>query len=115
MNARILMSAVALMMLPIAATADEAVHDAFAGIGEMQEVELGQSRGADSNTVIVSTRQDFDAVVHGNEFHVGTLNNGPINLGEGAFDNFSGIGVNVLNTGNANGFSVGVGVSVYLQ
>jgi hypothetical protein len=100
---------------PLIATAGGPADDPFANLNEMDANALDDSRGADSNTVIVTSQQDFNAAVHGSEFNVGAMNNGDINLGNGAFDNFNGIGVNVLNTGNSNGFSVGVGVSVYLQ
>lgn len=114
MNVRNLLAMIA-VACPLAVAAGGPADDPFAGINEMDVGALTQSRGADSNTVIVTSRQDFNAAVHGSEFNVGTMNNGDINLGNGAFENFNGIGVNVLNTGNSNGFSVGVGVSVYLQ
>lgn len=104
-----------LAVLPVAAVADEPGGEAFAGAAEMSMDELNRARGADSNTTIVSSHQDFDTVVQGNDFSVGHMNNGRITLEENAFGNFSGMGVNVLNTGNGNGFSVGLGVSVYLQ
>lgn len=114
MNIHSLLAMIA-VAFPLVAAADGPAHDPFAGMNQMDVGALTQLRGADSDTVIVTSRQDFNAAVHGSEFNVGTLNNGDINLGNGAFDNFNGIGVNVLNTGNSNGFSVGVGVSVYLQ
>ena len=115
MKLRNLLAAAALAV-PFAAVADDpGAEDAFAGISEMHAHELTTARGADSNTVIVTSRQDFRSTVQDSEFSVGTMNNGDITLGSGAFENFSGMGVNVLNTGNANGFSVGIGVSVYLQ
>lgn len=110
MNLRSMLAILAVAW-PLMVSAD----DPFAGINEMDINALDESRGADSNTVIVTSQQDFNAAVHGSEFNVGMMSNGDINLGNGAFDNFNGIGVNVLNTGNSNGFSVGVGVSVYLQ
>mgnify|MGYP000058220730 CR=1 FL=1 len=103
------------LVLPLAAMAAEPGSAPFAGVSEMDRHDLGASRGADTNTTIVTSHQDFDAAVQGNAFNVGAMNNGRIDIGEGAFENFSGMGVNVLNTGNANGFSVGIGVSIHLQ
>lgn len=114
MNVRTVLAMIA-VACPLAVAAGGPADDPFAAVTEMEIGALDQSRGADNDTVIVTSQQDFNAAVSGTEFNVGTMNNGEINLGKGAFDNFNGIGVNVLNTGNSNGFSVGVGVSVYLQ
>ncbi|PWG64842.1 hypothetical protein [Sediminicurvatus halobius] len=77
--------------------------------------ELEAARGADNQITIVTSRQDMRASVTGASFNVGTMNNGDITVGEGAFANFSGVGVNVLNSGNNNAFSTGVSMSVHLH
>lgn len=77
--------------------------------------ELAAARGADNQLTIVTSRQDMRAGVTGSSFDVGTMNNGEIDIGQGAFSNFSGVGVNVLNTGNNNAFSTGVSMSVHLH
>lgn len=85
------------------------------GLPVADSAELAAARGADNQLTIVTSRQDMRASVTGASFEVGTMNNGSITLGEGAFSNFSGVGVNVFNSGNGNAFSTGVSMSVHLH
>jgi len=99
------------------AAATAAAVDPAAGLDGLPVVgtaELASARGADRELTIVTSRQDMRASVAGASFEVGTMNNGDIRVGEGAFANFSGVGVNVFNSGNNNAFSTGVSMSVHL-
>jgi hypothetical protein len=77
--------------------------------------QLEEARGAEGNVSIVTSDQDFNASVDDTRVTAGALNTGSVSLAEGAFSGFSGVGVNVLNTGNANSFSTGVSMSVHLH
>lgn len=105
--------ALAVASVPMAAAEEPA--NAFSGLASIPASALGEARGADSSTVIVSSEQDFEAAVHGSSYTVGTMNNGAISIGENAFDGFSGVGVVNANTGNNNAFSIGVSMSVHLH
>lgn len=85
------------------------------GFSALSQEELAAHRGADSMLVVVSSQQEMSAGVKGSSFTVGTMNNGNIHVGDRAYEGFSGLGVNVLNTGNANAFSTGISMSVYLH
>jgi len=89
--------------------------DAFSGVATVDNSDLGEARGGDSSTVIVSSEQNMKAGVKGASFTVGTMQNGPISVGNHAYDGYHGVGVNVLNTGNNNAFTTGVSMSVTLQ
>lgn len=108
----LLTAAFGLASLTAAATDPAATLD---GLPVAGTAELAAARGADNQLTIVTSRQDMRASVTGASFDVGTMNNGDITVGDGAFANFSGVGVNVLNSGNNNAFSTGVSMSVHLH
>ncbi len=85
------------------------------GLETLGDSRLEEARGADGDVTIATSEQDFDAAADDTRFTAGTLNTGSVSLAEGAFNGFSGVGVNVLNTGNANAFSTGVSMSVHLH
>ncbi|MFN2348650.1 MAG: hypothetical protein ABR558_03610 [Thioalkalivibrio sp.] len=103
------------MMHTVTADDREAGHQAMAGYSVLSLEELAAHRGADKMLVIVSSQQEMSSGVKGSSFTVGTMNNGNIHVGDRAYEGFSGLGVNVLNTGNANAFSTGISMSVYLH
>ncbi len=90
--------------------------DAFSGLELSGMDELDDLRGKNSNTRIsVESTQDLSATVTGSTFDVGTINSGGVTIGEHALDNFSGIGLFNIVTGNNNAVDAAVGVTFNLQ
>jgi len=90
--------------------------DAFAGLSVSQSPEMDTLRGQDGDTrITVQSNQDLSASVTGSTFNVGTLNSGAVSIGEHALDNFSGVGLFNIVTGNNNAVSAGIGITFNLQ
>ncbi|MGH2567224.1 MAG: hypothetical protein ACRDGA_02715 [Bacteroidota bacterium] len=88
----------------------------FAGLAVIEEHELEKLRGGDFDTVTtVQSNQELGATVIGGQFIANTLANGAITVGEGALENFSGVGLFVNNTGNGNAIDAALGVTFHLQ
>lgn len=88
----------------------------FAGLQVSRAQELDVLRGQAGNTQItVQSNQDLNASVTGSTFNVGTLNSGDVSIGEHALDNFSGVGLFNIVTGNNNAVSAGIGITFNLQ
>lgn len=78
--------------------------------------ELDALRGMNGNTRInVQSTQDLDATVTGSSFTAGTINGGSVTFAEHSLDNFSGIGLFNVVTGNNNAVDSAVGVTFNLQ
>ena len=91
-------------------------QDEFTGLPVSQMQELDTLRGQAGNTQItVQSNQDLNASVTGSTFNVGTLNSGDVNIGEHALDNFSGVGLFNIVTGNNNAVNAGIGITFNLQ
>ena len=91
-------------------------QDEFTGLPVSQTVELDTLRGQAGNTQItVQSNQDLNASVTGSTFNVGTLNSGAVSIGEHALDNFSGVGLFNIVTGNNNAVNAGIGITFNLQ
>lgn len=90
--------------------------DAFAGLPVSRSPEMDALRGQDGDTrITVQSTQDLSASVTGSTFNVGTLNSGAVSIGEHALDNFSGVGLFNIVTGNNNAVNAGIGITFNLQ
>ncbi|MDN3516977.1 hypothetical protein QWY84_05055 [Aquisalimonas lutea] len=87
----------------------------FEALPTLAASELGEARGADNRLTIVTSTQNLSSTTQGASYNVGTMTNGNITIGDGAFEGASGVGLNVFNTGNSNSFSTGVNMSVHLH
>ena len=92
-----------------------ASSDPFAAFSVVPTQDLSAMRGRAGDLTIVSSNQEFKSTVKDTEFNAGTINSGAITVGEKAFAGFSGIGVNVLNSGNSNSITTGVNFTVNLH
>lgn len=91
-------------------------QDEFSGLPVSATPELDSLRGQSGNTQItVQSNQDLNASVTGSSFNVGTLNSGAVSIGEHALDNFSGVGLFNIVTGNNNAVNAGIGITFNLQ
>lgn len=91
-------------------------QDEFTGLPVSQTLEMDTLRGQAGNTQItVQSNQDLNASVTGSTFNVGTLNSGAVSIGEHALDNFSGVGLFNIVTGNNNAVNAGIGITFNLQ
>lgn len=91
-------------------------QDEFTGVMVSQSEELDGLRGQAGNTQItVQSNQDLSASVTGSTFNVGALNSGDVSIGEHALDNFSGVGLFNIVTGNNNAVNAGIGITFNLQ
>lgn len=91
-------------------------QDEFSGLPVSQTLEMDTLRGQAGNTQItVQSNQDLNASVTGSTFNVGTINSGAVNIGDHALDNFSGVGLFNIVTGNNNAVNAGIGITFNLQ
>lgn len=91
-------------------------QDEFSGLPVSATPELDSLRGQSGNTQItVQSNQDLNASVTGSSFNVGTLNSGAVSIGEHALDNFNGVGLFNIVTGNNNAVNAGIGITFNLQ
>lgn len=107
-----------LVLLSGTAVADEAASgDSFDTVNVIETTNLEDVRGRDGDTNIetnVETHQNLEATVNGGTFNVDTINNGAVNIAEGALQS-TGIGVYNITTGNNNAVNASVGVTFNLQ
>lgn len=90
--------------------------DAFVGLPVSEPLELDVLRGQYGDTQItVQSNQDLEATITGSTFNVGTINSGAVTINEHAMDNFSGVGLFNIVTGNNNAVNAAIGVSFNLQ
>ena len=90
--------------------------DAFLHTIVAEAVELDSLRGMNGETRIrVETNQQLNATVSGSSFSAGTINSGAVTFAENALENFSGIGLFNVVTGNNNAVDSAIGVTFNLQ
>lgn len=89
--------------------------DPFAAFSVVPSEDLATMRGRAGDLTIVSSNQDFNSAVSGSAFNANAINSGAATVGENAFAGFSGMAVNVLNTGNGNAITTGVNYTVNLH
>lgn len=79
-------------------------------------VELDALRGMNGDTRIrVETNQELNASVTGSSFTAGTITGGSVTFAENALENFSGIGLFNVVTGNNNAVDSAIGVTFNMQ
>lgn len=79
-------------------------------------VELEALRGMNGDTRIrVETNQQLNANVTGSSFTAGTITGGSVTFAENALENFSGIGLFNVVTGNSNAVNSAIGVTFNMQ
>lgn len=79
-------------------------------------VELDALRGMNGDTRIqVETNQQLNASVTGSSFTAGTITGGSVTFAENALENFSGIGLFNVVTGNNNAVDSAIGVTFNMQ
>lgn len=79
-------------------------------------VELDALRGMNGDTRIrVETNQQLNASVTGSSFTAGTITGGSVTFAENALENFSGIGLFNVVTGNSNAVNSAIGVTFNMQ
>ncbi len=61
---------------------------------------------------IALTNQNLDAINAGNQINAGSVNTGDINVPDGAFNGFNGVGNFVFNTGNNNNLQGTLSVTI---
>lgn len=102
------------ILFSVIAHADETAG--FSGLPVADSAELDGLRGMNGDTRIsVQSRQDLEATVTGSSFSAGTINGGSVTFAERSLDNFSGIGLFNIVTGNNNAVDSAVGVTFNLQ
>lgn len=107
----------ALSLATGAATAEEpASIGAFANLTNLEVDDLKGNSGRSGDTVItVQSNQNLEATITGSTFSVDEVNSGGVTFSEGALENFSGVGLFNVVTGNNNAVNSSVGVTVNLQ
>ncbi len=98
------------------ATCEEAASAMPAATEEVIDLaELAGLSGGDGVTTNVLTAQDLDALNGNNQISAnGQIVNGAVNLSNGAFEGFAGIGNFVINTGNQNNLQSSLAVNIVL-
>ena len=71
-------------------------------------------RNGNTNLTNVQSIQELEATISGSSFNADTINTGAITIEQHALDNFDGIGLFNILTGNNNAVDAAVGVSIYL-
>lgn len=90
--------------------------DAFTTLDVIQANDLDTFRGREGHSsVSVQNNQDLEASISGSSFSADTITSGSVNIAERALDNFSGIGMFNIVTGNNNAVDAAVGVNFNLQ
>lgn len=90
-------------------------QDAFGDLPVSPGTELADLRGQANTQITVQSNQELSASVTGSTFNVGTLNSGDVSIGDHALDNFSGVGLFNIVTGNNNAVNAGIGITFNLQ
>lgn len=87
----------------------------FGDLGVVDSQEMGELRGREGGTSItVATDQDLNASVVGGAITADTFATGGVNFGDNAFDNFGGVGLVNVVTGNNNAVEAAIGVTFNL-
>jgi hypothetical protein len=104
------------LLLLISAESTLAQSDAFEQLSPIDAQELSEVRGRDGNSIVtVQSNQTLSATISETTFTAGAINSGPVQLENGALDNFNGVGLFNFVTGNGNAIDAAIGVNIYLQ
>lgn len=86
----------------------------FAALDILETQDLADLSGRDNLTNVQSI-QELDATVSNSTFNVDTILTGAITIEQHALDNFDGVGMFNIFTGNNNAVNSAVGISIYLN
>jgi len=90
--------------------------DTLEQLAPIDPQELATERGRDGNSIVtVQSNQTLSATISETSFTAGAINSGPVQLENGALDNFNGVGLFNFVTGNGNAIDAAIGVNIYLQ
>lgn len=113
---RISITSLLLFMSGLAIAENSDTTQAFDNLTNLQSDDLLVTRGRTGETILtVQSNQDLNANITGSSFEVGTINSGGVSFSEGALENFSGVGLFNVVTGNNNAVNTSIGVTVNLQ
>ncbi len=88
---------------------------AFSDAGVVDLQQLNDLRGREGGmSVTVATDQDLNAAVVGGAITADNFTTGGVSFGENAFDNFGGVGLVNVVTGNNNAVEAAIGVTFNL-
>ncbi|GGX83628.1 hypothetical protein GCM10007160_08580 [Litchfieldella qijiaojingensis] len=103
--------------MAVTAGAEEIVgasgFDSLGSSVDIQELEQLRGREGFKNLVNVQSIQHLESAVSEASFTAGTIMSGGITVEAQALDNFSGVGLFNMMTGNSNAVALGVSISVY--
>jgi hypothetical protein len=106
----------ALVGLLFSAAAPLGRADEFEQLSPIGAQELSEVRGRDGDSIVtVQSNQTLSATISETTFTAGAINSGPVQLENGALDNFNGVGLFNFVTGNGNAIDAAIGVNIYLQ
>jgi hypothetical protein len=104
------------LLLLLSAEASLGQNDEFDQLSPLDPQELSTVRGRDGNSIVtVQSNQSLSATISETTFTAGQINSGPVQLEDGALDNFNGVGLFNFVTGNGNAIDAAIGVNIYLQ
>ncbi|RDE19088.1 hypothetical protein DV711_15980 [Motiliproteus coralliicola] len=86
----------------------------FEDSARIDDSELASLNGRDNLTNVQSI-QELDATVSNSSFTAETIMSGAITIEQHALDNFEGVGMFNIFTGNNNAVNSAVGISIYLS
>ena len=89
-------------------------NSGFDAIDRIETTELATLSGRDNLTNVQSI-QELDATVSNSSFTAETIISGAITIEQHALDNFEGVGMFNIFTGNNNAVNSAVGISIYLS
>ena len=90
-------------------------ENAFGEAGVVNLEQLSDLRGREGGmSVTVATDQDLNAAVVGGAITADNFTTGGVSFGENAFDNFGGVGLVNVVTGNNNAVEAAIGVTFNL-
>lgn len=110
-------SGLAVSVPAVAESVDEATGaSGFAAWQRVEGHELEALRGREGfkDLVNVQSTQNLEAAVSDASFTAGTIATGGITVEARAMDNFSGVGLFNMVTGNGNAVNSGVSISIYM-
>ena len=87
----------------------------FGDVGVVDSTQMGELRGREGRlSVTVATDQELTASVVGGAITADNFTTGGVTFGENAFDNFGGVGLVNVVTGNNNAIEAAIGVTFNL-
>lgn len=110
------LAVIGLSALSAHALAQEPIGAAnFAALTPIETQDLGALRGGAVNIYPeVKNQQELTNLVAANPILAQSVDSGGVHVGDHALDNFSGVGLFILNTGHTNAINGAVGVTVNL-